>query len=247
MKVTVKDFPECWDSIKGYCADATQKGWVTMKQVIPMYDSNPAVKPIVDQWISAVNKAIADVPESKKKWKRNYSKTYGGKKYKGRRTVKKSTPAAPAAAEKPAKTPKASSKKNTAAPKGVNGDNPHWHRILKKFVKMAGTTKDVWRVQEYMRDIQGSCAKGLGRKTPFIDIIREIQEKISKFCKSSEKKVNIPEYKELVEKCKAAFKEAGIGMSKKVDIDYKEMALSGCSSSIEDCYYVEGKKKKKHR
>lgn len=185
--------------------------------------------------------------------------TKSGKTYKvtGRKTVKSTrkgvmvgkgkakriSTAKPKQAEepKPKKTVnKTSTAKSDSAPKEEKaknagktkiGENPDWLKTLKSFVKsFAGRTKETWRVREFVKDIQAYFSKKHGNATPNIDLIREIQDKLLKFANSDEKKVSVPEYSELVSKCKKAIKDKDFTVSKKTkkpELSAKE--LSGFS------------------
>lgn len=150
------------------------------------------------------------------------------------------------------KEPKAKKEKKSKEKAGPKVDTskalPHWHRILKKFISMAGSKKDTWRVREYLRDIQGSCNKKLGRKTPFVELIQEIHDKLLPLANSDSKSVEIPKYDGLVAQCRQAFKDAKVGMSAKVDVNpYESVTLSGVDGidNLDYLYTCEGKKKMK--
>ncbi len=112
-----------------------------------------------------------------------------------------------------------------------------WHRILKKYVRMAGSSKELWRVYDFVKDIQGSCNAKLKRNTPFIDIIRNIEKDlVAEYQKAnSDGKKTMAVTDAYVDDCKQAFKKAMRGMSNTFRDEVKSESLSG-TDWMADCY-----------
>ncbi len=120
-------------------------------------------------------------------------------------------------------------KKDKKPAKPQVGESPAWLTTLKSFVKsFAGQTKDTWRVRKYVMEIQANFDAKRGGKTPHIDIIREIQDKLLPFANKDAKKVDIPKYDDLVSKCKSAINGKDFTVSKKAKKhELKKESLSG--------------------
>ena len=75
-------------------------------------------------------------------------------------------------------------------------------------------------------DIQDRFDAKRGRNTPHIDIIRDIQDKLLPYANKKTAKVQLPQWEDLVERCKKAI--ATVAVSSKVEKeDIKTTTLSG--------------------
>lgn len=233
MKVTVSNletvFPKIKDKLpEGMFDDAEYSDIVKM---LPHY-GKPDSKEItsnVDDYIDFLNEAIESegitIPSGSDKPK------------------EPKTPKEPKEPKTP-KTPK--EPKKPKAPKtpevDVSGANTDFHRLLKKYINMAGTTKDAWRVYDYLLDIHGSCDIKLGNKTPFVELIQKIEKKLVSLYHAAEKagnkKIEVPDtYKSEAEN---AIKKAGMSKSKTYRKKVEETTLSGAddwtSSVLSGCF-----------
>ncbi len=226
MKITANNVIEKWDEIKPLLPkELAQLGEESFLPVADMYDDfDEETHKVFDLFLEKVNK-FTDKPAPK-------PETPKPEKTKEDKPKPQPKPAAkPKAADKP-KTEKTPKEKKPAKPKKKQlGENPDWLKTLKSFVKsFAGQSKETWRVREFVKDIQARFSKKHGNSTPNIDLISEIQDKLLKFANSDEKKVSVPEYSELVSKCKKAIKDKDFTVSKKTkkpELSAKE--LSGFS------------------
>lgn len=131
-----------------------------------------------------------------------------------------------------------------------NHVNPlkNWQKCLDKFIGLAGKTTDSWRIYQFVCDINNSFTKALGHKTPHVDLITEIRDKMADLCEKGAKQVGrrnvieIPKWSELVDKCKQAIKNDGdVYDSKKEKDKLKKPILSGLGSLFTNAF---GKKRK---
>lgn len=245
MKITKTNIIDKWSEIEKYLP----------KQIKDFYEeADPAdwtdddMADLIDPFIDKVNEVLEKkMPTEKKTRKGKYTTAKGKYKITSRR--KKGEPKAKKEEEKPAKKPKTTrseTKKPTSSPKNGTksekktdktqkegkpkvGEKPAWLATLQSFVKsFAGQKKDTWRVRDFVRKIQGSFNAKLGQKTPNIDLIRDIQDKLISYANSDKKKVDIPAYADLVSKCKAAIKAKEFTVSRTVaKPEIKSTSLSG--------------------
>lgn len=216
MKITAKNLVEKWDEIKGQMPDYVTEPSAAYLEFADIYDDlDEDTISKFDAWLADVNEALdkSDKPKTKRKYARG-----NGKKY---RPKKKDDP------KKPKKEPKP--KKDKKPAKNQVGESPAWLTTLKSFVKsFAGQTKDTWRVRKYVMEIQANFDAKRGGKTPHIDIIREIQDKLLPYANKDAKKVDIPKYDDLVSKCKSAINDKDFTVSKKAKKpELKKESLSG--------------------
>ena len=240
MKVSKTNIVEKWNEIKKYLDSATHD---TYAQFLPEDFTDPEMEEYVKPFIDDVNEQLSNVSEDKpkpptptepKKKPKSESKKGSKKEDSGKETGKKSGSNSKKSSSTPKKGAKAG-KKPDEAPKSAKtektklGENPAWLATLNSFVKsFAGKTKDTWRVRDFVSKIQGSFNAKLGQKTPNIDLIRDIQDKLCPYTKSDKKKVDIPAYAELVAKCKAAIKAKDFTVSRTVPKpEIKSIPLSG--------------------
>lgn len=242
MKLTATNFLEQYPKIEKKKIQKIVDAYPTAFEDFEFYNDDAEIKEAIDMFIEKINKAIGDEPQKKTR-KKNYTTAKG--KYKVTSRRKKGEPkedkkpkTSASKAKKPTSTPKSAAKpekKTDKAPKSAKstkekiGENPAWLATLKSFVKSyAGQKKDTWRVRDFVRKIQGSFNAKLGQKTPNIDLIRDIQDKLISYANSDKKKVDIPAYADLVAKCKAAIKAKEFTVSRTVaKPEIKTTSLSG--------------------
>ena len=213
MKITAKNLVEKWDEIKDKMPDYVTVPSAAYLEFADIYDDlDEDTISKFDAWLADVNEALAksDKPKTKRKYARGNGKKYRHKKK-----------------DDPKKEPKPKKDKKPAKPQV--GESPAWLTTLKSFVKsFAGQTKDTWRVRKYVMEIQANFDAKRGGKTPHIDIIREIQDKLLPYANKDAKKVDIPKYDDLVSKCKSAIKGKDFTVSKKAKKpELKKESLSG--------------------
>ena len=218
MKITAKNIIDQWVDIKPLLpAELAKIGEESFLPNADLYDDfdEEMIKDF-DLFLEKVNKYTDKPATDKPKTKRKYARG-NGKKYR----KKKPTP------KKDKDTPKPKKDKKPAKPQV--GESPAWLTTLKSFVKsFAGQTKDTWRVRKYVKEIQANFDAKRGGKTPHIDIIREIQDKLLPFANKDAKKVDIPKYDDLVSKCKSAINGKDFTVSKKAKKpELKKESLSG--------------------
>jgi len=239
MKLTATNFLEQYPKIEKKKIQKVIDAYPTAFEDFQFYNDDDEIREAIDIFIEKINKAIADEPQKKTR-KRNYTTAKGKYKVTSRRKKgepkedKKPKKSAPKR-EKPSSTAKSGSKsgkKEDKAPKTAKtklGEKPAWLATLQSFVKsFAGQKKDTWRVRDFVRKIQGSFNAKLRQKTPNIELIRDIQDKLCPYTKSDKKKVDIPAYADLVAKCKAAIKAKDFTVSRTVPKpEIKSISLSG--------------------
>lgn len=139
-------------------------------------------------------------------------KTSGSKRKKRTSTAKTETKTEKKKDEKP-KTQKPT--KSTKPTKEKIGEAEPWQVTLRYFATYCcGKDKTVASIRKFVKQIQATFSAKLGNKTPHIELIREIQEKLLPKANSSEKKVSLPEWTDLKKRCQEAAKDKII--SKKV-------------------------------
>jgi len=226
MKITFDNFEKEFPKFKGK-VETLDKAFASAVKWKKYYGKNEQATKTIDLFLQKLNELAAKTETPAPK-----PETPKPEKPKEDKPKPQPKPAAkPKAADKP-KTEKKPKEKKPAKPKKKQlGENPDWLKTLKSFVKsFAGQSKETWRVREFVKDIQARFSKKHGNSTPNIDLISEIQDKLLKFANSDEKKVSIPEYSELVSKCKKAIKDKDFTVSKKAkkpELSAKE--LSGFS------------------
>ncbi|MBQ3658369.1 MAG: hypothetical protein II956_16255, partial [Bacteroidales bacterium] len=107
------------------------------------------------------------------------------------------------------------------------GEAEPWQVTLRYFAAYCcGKEKTVTSIRKFVKQIQAQFSAKLRRKTPHIELIREIQEKLIPKANSTETKVQLPEWADLKKRCQEAAREKTI--SKTVaKPQLKETALSG--------------------
>jgi hypothetical protein len=245
MKITAKNLKENWAEIKkSLMPELIEIGETSYLPFIDDVDDfDEEMMSDLELFLSKLNEALAKAePQGGKKYKVNGRKTVK-KTYDvvrtGKGKVKRVKKAKPKKEEKPKpqKEKKEKKEKQEKAPKQPKpkkdkvGESPAWLSCLQSFVKsFAGKTKDTWRVRKFVQDIQAKFSAKLGNKTPNVELLREIQDKLLTYANSDKKKVDIPAYADLVAKCKKAIKEKGFTVNNKVKKnDLKNESLSGFS------------------
>ena len=230
MKITVQNFLDEFPKINKQTSNVRKviEAYPTAYEDFEFYNDDATIADSIDLFIEKLNAALAaDSPTPPKNDKptapkRKYTTGKGKMKVTGRRKKGEPKP------EKDTKKKTKKEKKTSKTKKQQVGENPAWLATLQSFVKsFAGKTKETWRVRKYVVDIQAKFSKKHGNATPNIDIIRDIQDKLIKYANSDERKVDIPEYTDLVAKCKKAIKEKGFTVSnkaKKPEIKTEELS-----------------------
>lgn len=194
MKITAQNLGKEWDNIKGKLPKELVKiGEDSFIPFIKMLDDfDEDMMKDLELFIEKVNKFTDKEDEPK-----------------------------PQPKPEPKAKPKKDSKPKTEnkpkkEPKKKIGETPDWLSTVQSFVKsFAGKTKDTWRVRKFVKDIQAYFNSKHGKKTPNVEIIREIQEKLLPLANSNKAKVEVPQYADLVAKCKKAIKDKDFSVSKK--------------------------------
>lgn len=245
MKITKTNIIDKWSEIEKYLP----------KQIKDFYEeADPAdwtdddMADLIDPFIDKVNEVLEKkMPTEKKTRKGKYTTAKGKYKITSRR--KKGEPKAKKEEEKPAKKPKttgSNAKKSSSTPKkGAKagkktdeapktekqgkpkvGEAAPWQSTLRKFASMCGKERTVTSIRKFVREIQANFSAKLKGKTPHIELIREIQEKLLPKANSSERKVTLPQWDDLKKQCQAAAREWTVSKTvKKPEI--KSTSLSG--------------------
>lgn len=240
MKVSNTNIVEKWDEIEQYLNDKTHD---TYNEFLPEDFTDPDMADMYEPFIKDVNRQLAKVTPQKKTLKHKFTKGKGGKrKVTGRR--KKGEKKPEKKADEPKKKPKKTSgttkkKTGTTKKKGTTetkskkeskpkiGEAEPWQVTLRYFAAYCcGKEKTVTSIRKFVKQIQAQFSAKLRHKTPHIELIREIQEKLIPKANSTETKVQLPEWADLKKRCQEAAKEKTI--SKTVaKPQLKETALSG--------------------
>ena len=226
MKITIeniKDFKPYMGISEG--ADA---GYNFILKNADLYGKSEKIKNTIDKSLLLINKIVSEnkpkeekkeatSPEPKKKPKSEDS----GKKEKPKNKVKKDTKDKPT---KEAKTPKEKKEKKEAKPRVAEAEP--WQYTLRRFAAMCGKERTVTGIRKFVREIQANFSAKLGKKTPHIDLIRQIQEKLLPKANSKEKKIELPQWDDLKKQCQQAAREKIVSRTiAKPEI--KSAALSG--------------------
>lgn len=104
---------------------------------------------------------------------------------------------------------------------------PAWLKTLRSFVNMVGKEKPVSSIRKLVLDIQDRFDAKRGKHTNHIELIREIQDKLIPYAnKKADKKVTLPEWKDLTDRCKVAIKSVSVSTKLSKD-DVTSIELSG--------------------
>jgi hypothetical protein len=172
-----------------------------------------------DAWLADVNEALAKSPKSSRKYVR------GNGKLRRKKPQTKPEPKPKKETKKKESKPKKETKKRTSA-KTKLAEAPNWLKTLRSFKSAAGKERTVTGIRKMVMDIQDRFDAKRGLKTPHITLIREIQDKLLPYANKKTAKVQLPQWEDLVERCKKAI--ATVAVSSKVEKEYiKTTTLSG--------------------
>jgi len=240
MKITITNI----DDFKPYLgkSNGADAGYEYIKKFGKLYSKSDTIKKTIDQSLLLINKIVSENEPKKKPLKHKFTKGKGGKrKVVSRR--KKGEKKTEKKADEPKKKPKKASgttkkKTGTTKEKGTTktkskkeskpkiGEAEPWQVALRRFATMCGKERTVTSIRKFVKEIQAQFSAKLRHKTPHIELIREIQEKLIPKANSTETKVQLPEWADLKKRCQEAAKEKTI--SKTVaKPQLKETALSG--------------------
>ena len=209
MKITAKNLVEKWDEIKGKMPDyvtVPSAAYLEFADIYDELDEDTISK--FDAWLADVNEALAKSPKSSRKYVRGNGKL---------RRKKPQT--------KPEPKPKKETKKRTSD-KTKLAEPPNWLKTLRSFKNAAGKERTVTGIRKMVMDIQDRFDAKRGLKTPHITLIRDIQDKLLPYANKKTAKVQLPQWEDLVERCKKAI--ATVAVSSKVEKeDIKTTTLSG--------------------
>ncbi|MBQ9215102.1 MAG: hypothetical protein IJ150_14360 [Bacteroidales bacterium] len=223
MKITIDNIEEFKPYLgKSKAADA---GFDFIVENGDLYNDDDTIKATIDKSLQLINKIVSENAPQKKTLKHKYTKGKGGKrKVTGRRKKgEKKTE------EKPKRKRKTTDKKNKEKKpsKPKVGEEAQWQNALRTFARMCGKEKTVNTVRKFVLTIQSNFAKKLGKKTPHIELIREIQTKLLPYANKTEQtKVQLPEWSDFKAKCQTTAKEWTVSKTIK-KADMTEKTLSG--------------------
>ena len=209
MKITAKNLVEKWDEIKDKMPDYVTVPSAAYLEFADIYDDlDEDTISKFDAWLADVNEALAKSPKSSRKYVRGDGKL---------RRKKPQT--------KPEPKPKKETKKRTSN-KTKLAEAPNWLKTLRSFKNAAGNERKVTSIRKIVMDIQDRFDAKRGLKTPHITLIRDIQDKLLPYANKKTDKVQLPQWEDLVERCKKAI--ATVAVSSKVEKeDIKTTTLSG--------------------
>lgn len=228
MKITAKNLNEKWDEIKHLMPKSLTETAAGKLEFAELYDDlDSDTREEYDIWLKKVNDVLekSDKPTDKTKPspepKKKPKSEDLGKKEKPQKKVKKDTK------DKPTKTPKTpKAKKEKKEPKPRVAEAEPWQYTLRRFAAMCGKERTVTGIRKFVREIQANFSAKLGKKTPHIDLIRQIQEKLLPKANSKEKKIELPQWDDLKKQCQQAAREKIVSRTiAKPEI--KSAALSG--------------------
>lgn len=228
MKLTKENFQEKWPLVSDKLPEAITSRYDMAVNWAKGYAENQDQRFLnsLNFWLNTINSMIADVkePEEKKSepQKETEKKESKAKEVKEKKDSKKED----APKEKDSKKPKTSNRPH----KDSYARAPYWYKILEGFLGLAGKNKETWRIQNYLDYIQDTCASERKRNTPFIEIIREIQDCILKYANVDRKekpKQTLPAWADLVKKCKDAMKTITISAKTGASPFWSKAGLAG--------------------
>lgn len=210
-KITPSNLVAKWDAIKSLVNAATRDTYnAGIPEVLTIYNDDADAKKAIDTFIADVNRQLAETksPKSSRKYVRGDGKL---------RRKKPQT--------KPEPKPKKETKKRTSD-KTKLAEAPNWLKTLRSFKNAAGKERTVTGIRKMAMDIQDRFDAKRGLKTPHITLIRDIQDKLLPYANKKTAKVQLPQWEDLVERCKKAI--ATVAVSSKVEKeDIKTTTLSG--------------------
>lgn len=232
MKITIDNIEEFKPYLgKSKAADA---GFDFIVENGDLYDDDDTIKETIDKSLQLINKIVSENEPKKKPLKHKFTKGKGKRKVVGRRKKgeKKSEPKRPKKKAKSSTTKKTTTEtekqtKTKKQSKPKVGEAAPWQATLRRFATMCGKERTVTSVRKFVKEIQANFSAKLRKKTPHIELIREIQEKLLPYAnKINVAKVQIPAWADLKTQCQAAAKEWTI--SKTIEKpEIKETSLSG--------------------
>ena len=236
MKVSNTNIVEKWDEIEQYLNDKTHD---TYNEFLPEDFTDPDMADMYEPFIKDVNRQLAKVKDAtpqKKSLKHKFTKGKSGKrKVTGRRkkgekkAQKEEKPKrkVKSSSDKSSKTSTKKESKEKKPSKPKVGEEAQWQNALRTFARMCGKDKTVNSFRKFVLQIQSNFAKKLGKKTPNIELIREIQTKLLPYAnKIDQNRVQLPEWADFKAKCQAAAKEWTVSKTVKKP-DMSEKSLSG--------------------
>lgn len=222
MKITAKNLVEKWDEIKDKMPDYVTVPSAAYLEFADLYDDlDEDTISKFDAWLADVNEALAksSKPKSNRKYVRGNGKKYVRKKKDEPKKDKKTKDTKKETKSKDKKQTRKSTKTKLA-------EAPNWLKTLRSFKSAAGKERTVTGIRKMVMDIQDRFDAKRGRNTPHIDIIRDIQDKLLPYANKKTAKVQLPQWEDLVERCKKAI--ATVAVSSKVEKeDIKTTTLSG--------------------
>lgn len=227
MKITIDNI----DEFKPYLgiSDGADAGYNFIVKNGDLYSKSDKIKKTIDKSLQLINKIVSENAPQKKTLKHKFTKGKGKRKVVGRRKKgeKKSEPKKPKKKAKTSGTTKKTTTKTGKKTKPKVGEAAPWQATLRRFATMCGKERTVTSVRKFVKEIQANFSAKLRKKTPHIELIREIQEKLLPYAnKTNVVKVQIPAWADLKTQCQAAAREWTVSKTiKKPEI--KETSLSG--------------------
>lgn len=227
MKITAKNLVEKWDEIKDKMPDYVTVPSAAYLEFADIYDDlDEDTISKFDAWLADVNEALAKSPKFSRKYVRGKGKLRRKKpQTKPEPEPKKDTKKKESKKKETKPKPKKETKKRTSA-KTKLAEAPNWLKTLRSFKSAAGKERTVTGIRKMVMDIQDRFDAKRGRNTPHIDIIRDIQDKLLPYANKKTAKVQLPQWEDLVERCKKAIATVAVS-SKVVKEDIKTTTLSG--------------------
>ena len=213
MKITAKNLVEKWVTVPS-------AAYLEFADIYDDLDEDTISK--FDAWLADVNEALAKSPKSSRKYVR------GNGKLRRKKPQTKPEPK-PKKETKKKESKKKETKKETkkrTSNKTKLAEAPNWLKTLRSFKSAAGKERTVTGIRKMVMDIQDRFDAKRGLKTPHITLIREIQDKLLPYANKKTAKVQLPQWEDLVERCKKAI--ATVAVSSEVEKeDIKTTTLSG--------------------
>ncbi len=206
MKLTASNFLSEFPKLDKTKIQKVIDAYPTVYEDFEFYNDDDEIKEAIDLFIEKANQLLAKSPS------RKYVRGNGKLRRKKPQT-------------KPEPKPKKETKKRTSD-KTKLAEAPNWLKTLRSFKNAAGKERTVTGIRKMVMDIQDRFDAKRGRNTPHIDIIRDIQDKLLPYANKKTAKVQLPQWEDLVERCKKAI--ATVAVSSKVEKeDIKTTTLSG--------------------
>lgn len=223
MKVTAKNVIDKWDEIKPLLpAELAKIGEESFLPYADLYDDfDEEMIQDFELFLEKVNK-YTDKPATKTS-KRNYVRG-NGKKYRKKKPAPKKDKDTSKKDKTTKKEPK--SKQPLKSTKTKLAEAPNWLKTLRSFKNAAGKERTVTGIRKMVMEIQDRFDAKRGLKTPHITLIREIQDKLLPYANRQTAKVQLPQWDDLVARCKTAIATVSVS-SKETKDDLKASTLSG--------------------